>query len=401
MDTLRVRVYNVRFGDGILISVPDRGHDGTTTLRHILIDVGNSWNKAGGINDVYKPVLENILTELDGKGLDLYVMTHEHMDHVEGLLYADQNVYNGTLKDKLGVKHAWLTASSAPDYYDIHPKAQELHLQVEQTYQTIASYLKASPEELPQGILTLLDINNLAGTDACVKFLHKLAPAGCTHYIHRGSDLTGLHDFQETKFEIWAPEEDTSVYYTRPLPMALNYLPAAPARGEAKAHKAEIITPVPLPGVDASAFYQLVEQRKNGITDNLMAIDKAENNTSVVFTLEWRGWRLLFAADAELRSWQIMQGLEKKILKPLDFLKVGHHGSINGTPQEEIFNEILPVPYHRERMAALSTFIGDSSHPQYHGVPDPDTIDRIKACCTLKDTRDVNFGKYIDIQFKG
>jgi len=401
MDTLRVRVYNVRFGDGILISVPDRGLGGTTTLRHILIDVGNSWNKAGGTNDVYKPVLENILTELDGKGLDLYVMTHEHMDHVEGLLYADLNVYDGKLKEKLGVKHSWLTASSAPDYYDTHPKARELHLQMEQTYQTIASYLMASPEVLPKGMQTLLDINNLAGTDECVKFLRKLTPEECTHYIHRGMDLTGLHDFQETKFEIWAPEEDTSVYYAHPLPMALNFLPAAPAQGATESPKAEIITPVPPSGVDASAFYQLVEQRKNGAIDNLMAIDKAENNTSVVFTLEWRGWRLLFAADAELRSWQIMQGLEERVLKPVDFLKVGHHGSNNATPQPEILDKILPVPYHRERTAALSTFIGDSKHPQYHGVPDPNTLDRIKTRCTLKDTRDVDFGKYIDIQFQG
>ena len=41
MDTLRVRVYNVQFGDGILVSVPERGADGTTVTRHLLIDVGN------------------------------------------------------------------------------------------------------------------------------------------------------------------------------------------------------------------------------------------------------------------------------------------------------------------------------------------------------------------------
>jgi hypothetical protein len=40
MDALRVRVYNVRFGDAILVSVPDKAPGGSPELRHILIDVG-------------------------------------------------------------------------------------------------------------------------------------------------------------------------------------------------------------------------------------------------------------------------------------------------------------------------------------------------------------------------
>ena len=61
--------------------------------RHILIDVGNVTGHGGDV-DVFKPVLEDIFRELDGQPLDLYVMTHEHMDHVKGLLYA---------QDKLGL----------------------------------------------------------------------------------------------------------------------------------------------------------------------------------------------------------------------------------------------------------------------------------------------------------
>jgi hypothetical protein len=54
--------------------------------------------------------------------------------------------------------------------------------------------------------------------------------------------------------------------------------------------------------VDAGAFYDLVESRRRGFEDNLLAIDAANNNTSVVLLLEWRGWRLLFPGDAEVRS---------------------------------------------------------------------------------------------------
>ena len=91
--TLRVRVYNVRFGDAILVTVPDRDpKTKKTTTRRILIDVGNAPKVAGtgegGDDAVFEPVLADILGELDGQPLDLYVMTHEHLDHVQGLFYA-------------------------------------------------------------------------------------------------------------------------------------------------------------------------------------------------------------------------------------------------------------------------------------------------------------------------
>ena len=67
------------------------------------------------------------------------------------------------------------------------------------------------------------------------------------------------------------------------------------------------------------------------------------NNTSVVLLVNWRGKRLLFVGDAEWdtrfkegkknASWNVMWHLHKaKLQEPLDFLKIGHHGSINATP---------------------------------------------------------------------
>ena len=66
METLRVRTYNIRFGDAILITVPDRDPEtGETTRRNILIDVGNVLNKEGGKDHVFKPALEDIIAVLD------------------------------------------------------------------------------------------------------------------------------------------------------------------------------------------------------------------------------------------------------------------------------------------------------------------------------------------------
>ena len=121
MEKLRVRVYNVLFGDAILVSFPDRDAGGTVMTRHILIDVGNvPASKEGGEDAVFQPVLEDVLQELDGQPLDLYVMTHEHLDHVQGLPCAERKFYTAgddDLKQQLQTRYAWLSASAEENYY--------------------------------------------------------------------------------------------------------------------------------------------------------------------------------------------------------------------------------------------------------------------------------------------
>jgi hypothetical protein len=107
--------------------------------------------------------------------------------------------------------------------------------------------------------------------------------------------------------------------------------------------------------------------------ETLLSIDKAKNNTSIVFLLKWRGWRLLFLGDAEIRSWKTMR--DKGVLSPVHFLKVSHHGSHNGTPGETILDEILPANRgddQRKRSAVVTTF--KNTH---HNVPDSDTLKRL------------------------
>lgn len=39
---------------------------------------------------MFRPIVEDIRAELGGASIDLYIMTHEHLDHVQGLLYAEE-----------------------------------------------------------------------------------------------------------------------------------------------------------------------------------------------------------------------------------------------------------------------------------------------------------------------
>ena len=109
---LRVRAYNVEFGDAILISIPEKDQDENEICKHILIDVGNR----GTPNDnrLFKPVIDDIKEELNGNPIDLYVMTHEHLDHVQGLPYAEKKHYGDEdiLLNLLKPKHSWFPISS-------------------------------------------------------------------------------------------------------------------------------------------------------------------------------------------------------------------------------------------------------------------------------------------------
>lgn len=383
-DTLRVRAYNVRFGDAILVTVPDKDPGtGTTTIRHVLIDVGNVLSGEGGEDAVFKPVIDDVLRELGGRPLDLYVMTHEHMDHVQGLYFAASKIYPD-LKDRLKAAYAWLTASAAENYYDTHDKAKRKRARHLAMFDAVARFFAAGPQTAQEPYRSFLLNNDPRSTAECVSFLRKLAAK--TTYVYRGVDLANTHPFKEATFKIWAPEEDTSDYYGRFQPMSV-----AVAAGSGLNGADAQVTPTPPAGVDAGAFYNLLEARRRGIADNLFAIDQAANNSSVVFSLAWRGWRLLFAGDAEIRSWKTME--REGVLEPVHFLKVSHHGSHNGTPDAQILEAVLPArrPDRRKRYAVISTY-----ERTYSGIPHTPTNTKLMARCDLHSTIDDVNAPYVD-----
>lgn len=380
MSVLRIRAYNVRFGDAILVSVPERD-GGREVTRHVLFDVGNVLSGEGGPDAVFEPVVRDILELLGGEPLDLYVMSHEHMDHVQGLLYASQR-----LGLDLEVRHAWLPASAEEGYYERHPDAKQRRLDLQKTMGAIERFFQAAADKKSPFVEALLLNNDWRSTDQCVAFLRGLAAK--TTYVFRGRDLQGEHPFKEAQLSVWAPEEDTTAYYGRFQPMALG---VTGAEEETPA----LATPLPPAGVDAGTFYRLVEMRRQTAVDNLLAIDRANNNTSVVVCLEWRGWRLLFPGDAEQRSWKEMN--KQGVLEPVHFLKVGHHGSWNGTPPSSLLDVILPVPAPdaRPRRALVST-CADT----YHNVPDDQTIDEIRQRADVVSVGEPVDPAFVDIEFK-
>jgi beta-lactamase superfamily II metal-dependent hydrolase len=372
MDRLTIYAYNVFFGDGILIEVPDAGKK-----RYILIDVGNVLTGAPGADPPLLTTVQDIKKKTGGH-IDLYIMTHEHLDHVQGLLYAK------SLGCELTFGHVWMSACSAPGYYESHPDA---HLKKKRLEETVAAFVQNfGAAGLPEDIAAIHQLNAAPETKDYVDYLKGLNPPN-THFLSRGSDITGMHPFKSVKFRILAPEEDTSVYYgssgkhlgdTGP---QVAYSPAA--------------RPLPLPGVDGGAFYNLIDRMNSGLVESLFTIDQAANNTSLVVEIEWRGRKLLFVGDAEQKSWAFMA--KNKDLQAVDFLKVGHHGSINATPPAPILEMVLPAARHSKALALVST-----CPCAWKSVPSDTALNAVASRVRrLYDTRAVAPGSPVAIRFSG
>jgi beta-lactamase superfamily II metal-dependent hydrolase len=380
MSDLVVRVYDVRFGDAVLVTIPDTSN-GQPVERNILFDFGNALGTEGGQDDVLGPVMDDIVTRLNGKPLDLYVMTHEHLDHVQGLFHAAED-----LKKTIKVDHAWLTGSANPDYYTTHKQAKKQKIAALAAYDQTASRLAAADSPFSR---VLMANNDTKKTSKCVAYLReKLTDPGHVHYVDRETDLTTLQPAASAKITLWAPEEDTAGYYGKFTSLArglgIDDTFGFDDLDGLKVPEAEL--PRPPGGVDAGAFYNLLDVR-HGAASTLLAIDQASNNTSVVMLLEWNGWKLLFTGDAEKRSWRTMDSLG--FVEPVHFLKVSHHGSHTGMPPDEILEKLLPMP----TAGATKPRAAVSTYPKtYKGVPDDTTTEQLSQRAVLTSTRDLPAG---------
>jgi beta-lactamase superfamily II metal-dependent hydrolase len=388
VSDLIVRAYDVRFGDAIFVALPDT-ESGQPIERTILIDFGNAFGTVGGADTVFEPVMDDLITRLGGRPLDLYVMTHEHLDHVQGLFYSST-----VLHKRIRAKQVWMTGSADPDYYKggRHPGAKQQKLAALAAFGLARERLSAAQAASEQ-VRSLLAVNNPKATDECVDFLRtELADAADVHYVDRTTPVGQLWAGPGT-ISLLAPEEDTADYYGRFKGLAAGLSRLGVQDFDDLGAPSRRPLPTPPRGVDAGAFYNLLDVR-HGVVSTLLQIDQAANNTSVVLLLEWQGWRLLFAGDAEKRSWRTMDA--RVGLSAVHFLKISHHGSKTGTPPDAILDKVLPKPGAGEpvkRCAVVSTFPNT-----YPGVPDSDTLNELKTRATVHSTRDVA-APFVELRF--
>jgi hypothetical protein len=124
-------------------------------------------------------------------------------------------------------------------------------------------------------------------------------------------------------------------------------------------------------------------------------IDRAQNNTSLCLLIEAAGKRLLLPGDAELESWDQIREHCGAQLTPVDFLKVSHHGSHNGTPLN-LLDELLPR--NRADRAKVLVSTKRNVYGTRNPVADAPLMAELGSRCAELVTTDGAPGTYADIQ---
>src|SRR5262245_29028150 len=91
---ISIRMYNVGFGDCFLLRIPTSKGE-----RRMLVDCGYHSQGKGQFTDAQ--LVDQIKTDLDGKGLDVVVATHRHQDHISG--FGETAAWKS-----IGVDEVWL-----------------------------------------------------------------------------------------------------------------------------------------------------------------------------------------------------------------------------------------------------------------------------------------------------
>ena len=364
---LLVRLYNVGLGDCIYLRVPDANRD-----VHILIDCGNKFGKL----DLLGECIEHLKKELPDAGngkkrLDLLVVSHPHEDHHKG--------FEAAFFSDIKIEHIWLS----PAYGDETPQSRGFHALQAAVGRALNSFSDLSETALGELSEDVRELLSLSKSEALqmLKFTLPAANQIQPVYVTADTPEAQLKIFEDDaiKLKVLGPMADIDRFYLggNGLMTSSDEITTAALESGYNAlfttsGEIEIKPPQNISGQD-------FERLRSRIQANALAVaavvGHAVNNLSVVLLLEWHGRRLLFSGDAEWSearkgavkdyssngSWNVMwQERKEDLSEPLDFYKIGHHGSENATPwtpKDHPINAILAhlLPEGRKAYAVAST----------------------------------------------
>jgi beta-lactamase superfamily II metal-dependent hydrolase len=386
---LLVRSYFVGCGDCIYVHIP------APDDFHILIDCGKKGD-AKLLEEAIEHLARTTLppgSKPGTKRLDLIVATHRHEDHIKG--------FDPKWFKNIEVKHIWLSAVMDPN----HAQAKgvnELHSLAKTAMRALIE--SGRPLDPQVELLTsLYGVSNDVADECLMDELPKLNNLK-PKFVSSGMSAKSLGvKLKTADIHVLAPERDIDGYYLgKDFDESLKGMMGI----RQSLHSKNSVAAAAAPGNVSAADFRLLQSRmlSNGLA--FAARDTTiQNNMSVVLLIEWnKKRRLLFVGDAEWEgeyrlgkhngSWNVMWEKHRKthLKASIDFLKIGHHASVNATPPRvekqsaaakaklgknepsvyQILDTLLPVPKAGKKPTAQA--IVSTEREFYNPIPDCDVL---------------------------
>lgn len=399
--SIRVRMYNVGFGDCFLLTFRyPNGPD-----RHMLIDYGTNARAKNGL--ALDEIGQRIAADSGGK-LAAVVLSHRHRDHIGGF---DPDVGGQTIEglDPQVVLRPWTEEPGIEENTDpafaIRRAAAQSLITAEDLADKLGQAVATTDRTTLRGRIGAFAARQLKNKDA-VELLHKLSKDGRGRYLSAGEDPNTEEALPGVKITVLGPplpdnwpavrrqRADDPEYWLR----LRESLPSALLLG---VDADDTVPDVPI-GPEAWLVDKLRSEGLHSTLRIVLTLDRALNNTSLILLIEAAGRRLLFPGDAQIENWSYSLGdgpgssaeLRSK-LSALDLYKVGHHGSRNATPKLGLL-PLWQVPGAATvPVAFLSTLAGQ--YEEAYPVPAQGLVDQLmKAPLSLVNTDDFPEGKVFE-----
>lgn len=355
-EAIRVRMYDVGFGDCFLIELPRAGG----SPFRVLVDCGA--HRAGYPRQGWRPeeAVRAIIADLESAGdpprLDVVVATHRHQDHISG--------FGSALWRDVEVAEVWMPWTEDPDDPEataIRQRQNRFALGLHAAFTTQAFAARWADGDAAEA-LRAMAANCLTNEDA-MRTLHRGFRGRPTrHFLASGDRMpTGQATCPGLTVHVLGPSRDEKVIRDMDPPSGQSYLrhlamstggvatPAGPSRNPRPFAGHFLIAPADYErdGLGPQADEDLKATATKVMRDDdfaaAVSLDKAVNGTSLMLMFEFGDAFLLFPGDAQWGTWDaaMRNPTTRDLLARTTFYKVGHHGSHNATPVE-FLSEILP-----------------------------------------------------------
>lgn len=408
---VRLRVYQVGFGDCVLLTVSYASAlDDGRAERHMLVDFGSREQRKGGPNmaDIAAKIVEHC------DRLDVVVATHRHQDHIKGFGDQTARAHLDTLTPGMVVR-PW---TDVPEAHSSDPS-----LALDDASQQFISLLEGMHRGA-ESIDALFDLDDGAiATRAkelaalgfkngpAVATLEQWAEAGTPAWVKAGDDLDLDDVMPEVTVRVLGPptlaEVDKLTSYAKEseeywLALAADGDLAPMVRSEDDGTLEEALATVAGPDGNGAAAWlvrELGDQQRLQALHIVEGFDDVLNNTSVILLVTVGDRTMLFAGDAQAENWSLT--LDQALghngrnhdpqlaqqLADVDVYKVGHHGSLNATPHR-LYGLWEPhrTPQDRPLLSVLTTLSGVYDKSKEGAVPKKELVEALEQLGPLHST---------------